>query len=86
MAYDVKNGALPPLREHRKPRGVKPAYPFRDMEIGQWIAVPVAEEYRLWKAIKNAKYNLGIRMQVQQAADGKHWIVLRAPNHVPAPR
>ncbi len=83
MTYDVKNGPLPSLREYRKTRGIKPAYPFRDMEIGQWIAVPVAEEYRLWKAIKNAKYNHGIYLQVQQSADGAHWIVMRAPKHVP---
>ena len=85
MGYDVNNGPLPQLREHRKPRGMKPAYPFREMEIGQWILVPVAEERRLGKAVKNAKHNLRIHMQVQQSADGHHWVVTRVPAHVPAP-
>lgn len=82
MTYSINAGPLPGLREHRKPRGVKPAYPFRDMEIGQWIAVPVAEERRLGRAVKNAKYKLGIYLQVQQSADGEYWIVMRCPAHV----
>jgi hypothetical protein len=52
------------------------------MEIGQWIAVPVAEERRLGRAVKNAKYKLGIYLQVQQSADGQYWIVMRCPEHV----
>jgi hypothetical protein len=86
MVYDINQGPLPQLREHRKPRGIKPAYPFRDMEIGQWTLVPIAEERRLFKAVKNAKYNLGIRLQVQQSADRLHWVVMRVPTHVPAPQ
>lgn len=85
MTYEIKTGPLPARKEHRKPRGTKPAYPFRDMEIGQWIAVPVAEEYRLGKAVKNARYNLSVYLQVQLSADGAHWIVMRVPRDVTLP-
>jgi hypothetical protein len=49
------------------------------MEIGQWMLVPFAEERRLNKAAKNAKYNRGVHVQIQLSTDGKWWIVLRVP-------
>jgi hypothetical protein len=82
MTYEVKTGPIPAVRDHRKPRGTKPTYPLADMEFGQWIAVPFAEQYRLFKAIKNAKYNNGIYVQTQLSADGKFWIVMRVPKDV----
>jgi hypothetical protein len=83
MSYEVKSGPAPQAVEHRKPKGIKPAYPFRDMAIGQWILVPREEERRLGRAIKNAKYNLGVRLQMQLAVGGKNWIVTRVPPPVP---
>ena len=85
MSYEIKSGPMPARKEHRKAPGPKPAYPFRDMEIGQWLFVPYAEQHRLGRAVKNAKYNLGIHLQVQLALDGAHWIVVRVPPHIPLP-
>jgi len=82
MNYEIKSGPIPQLREHRKTRGVKPAYPFRDMEIGQWLLVPVNEERRLGRAVRNAKYKLGIHLQVQQTLDAKYWLVVRVPARI----
>lgn len=86
MPYDIKTGPIPPVKDHKKPRGPGPAYPFRDMAVGQWLLVPVGEKRRLGAAVKNARRNHGVHLQVQLSADGAHWVVMRVPALIPLPR
>jgi hypothetical protein len=78
MPYEINTGPLPAgLQPRNKPRGARPAYPLREMAIGQWITVPLAEERKISRAVENARYNHGLYFQVRQSPDGASWIVLR---------
>ncbi len=77
MTYEINGGPPPATKSRVEQRGRKAAYPLKDLVVGQWISVPKAEEFRLYRAVKHAKGAYNMRFQVMLDMPCENWIVVR---------
>ncbi len=77
MTYKINDGSLPETTPIPERRGRKAAYPLKDLAVGQWISVPRAEEFRLYRAVKHAQGAYNMRFQVMSDITCENWVVMR---------
>lgn len=78
MPYEIQNGSFHSMEiGRRRGKGRWSPYPLREMYPGQWIRVPLAEEMKLFRCVRNARYKAGVKVRVYMEAGGQNWIVQR---------
>jgi hypothetical protein len=85
MAYEIQNGEFFGMEVGER-RGKRSPYPLRQMVAGQWIRVPYSDEFKLWRAVRNARHQKRIKFRVYLEDGGKYWIVLCEGKADMAPR
>ena len=77
MNYPIQDGPVPIGVEREETRGRKSAYPLKNLQVGQWIAVPRAEEKRLFRASDYAVRKYGYKFRAQIDETCRYWCLIR---------